>query len=294
MNPNATPSLLAPDAAEPGDLISLAEAARLSLTRPLGRRHYPFTLRQLIKDRRLRGWRRGEGLTRVSRAEVLALYEEEARTLALASEWVKTAGQEGTPDDLLPMKEAAKLIRSPRSGKPLSTAALFRMIQDGKIPGYRQGRSYYVSRRDIDVYLGLARVPVDLHPLALAHARAVEQAALQRQQEGETADPATPFPPDLLSMSAAAALLPGDRRGHRSPNTLKRWIGAGRLPAWTDADGHLYVSRQDLFDYCGPVRVEVKLHPAALARAAQREQEREAKERAKQTDEILRRVGVRK
>jgi len=102
-----------------------------------------------------------------------------------------------------------------------------------------------------------------------------------------TTDRSRPIPEDLLSLPEAARLVPSPRAGRRCHrSTLKRWIFQGELPGYRRGR-YWYVSRAELLAYVGPVRADVPLRPEAMARA-------EASQRARQTDQELRKAGVRK
>lgn len=51
--------------------------------------------------------------------------------------------------DLIPVKEAAKLLPSGRAGKRVHVSTLVRWIREGRLPGYRIGRAVMVSASDL-------------------------------------------------------------------------------------------------------------------------------------------------
>lgn len=62
------------------------------------------------------------------------------------------------------------------------------------------------------------------------------------------------LPGDLLSLTAAAKLLPGREPGkHLHVATLWRWTTEGKLPAWR-IGGCVYVSRADVLGLARPVQ----------------------------------------
>jgi hypothetical protein len=63
-----------------------------------------------------------------------------------------------TPDDLIGLSEACRLIPSRKPGRRLHVATLYRWVLSGRVRGWRIGRGLFVSRADM---LRLAR-PVDV------------------------------------------------------------------------------------------------------------------------------------
>lgn len=80
----------------------------------------------------------------------------------------------GLPQDLLPLCEAARLLPGIRPGKRLNVATLWRWCRTGKIPAWRIGRSWFVSRADV---LAMPRPEVPPRPAVVrteGYAAAVE------------------------------------------------------------------------------------------------------------------------
>lgn len=63
----------------------------------------------------------------------------------------------------LPLPEVCKLILSPKTGKRLSLCTAMRWCLTGKLPAIRQGRFWYVHKRDIAA-LFTPHVPRELGP----------------------------------------------------------------------------------------------------------------------------------
>lgn len=55
-----------------------------------------------------------------------------------------------TMTDLIPLKDACKLLPSGRAGKRVHLATLYRWVLSGKLPAVRRGRNYFVRREDLD------------------------------------------------------------------------------------------------------------------------------------------------
>lgn len=54
-----------------------------------------------------------------------------------------------TPDDLLPLTEAARLLPSSRRGKRLHASTLYRWVREGRLRAWRIGRYWFVSAREV-------------------------------------------------------------------------------------------------------------------------------------------------
>ena len=97
----------------------------------------------------------------------------------------------------------------------------------------------------------------------------------------------TPFPADAIPLPRAAELIPGNRPdGTLDPTTLKRWALKGLLPYYIrQPGGRMFFSRQELLDFVRLERGCVSLAPEARVRG-------EAEERARETQRVLREVGL--
>ena len=95
----------------------------------------------------------------------------------------------------------------------------------------------------------------------------------------------TPRPDDLIPLAQATLLgPPPPRGGTRQRCTLLRWIQSGKLRGWRVA-GYWYVSRSELLAFLEPVEAPAGAEAQQLA---------ESVRRARETDEVLRRHGVRR
>jgi hypothetical protein len=54
-----------------------------------------------------------------------------------------------TPDDLISLAQACRLLPSRKPGRKMHVASLYRWVQRGKIQGWRVGSIWYVSERDV-------------------------------------------------------------------------------------------------------------------------------------------------
>jgi excisionase family DNA binding protein len=71
------------------------------------------------------------------------------------------------PDDLIPPRVAAGILPRTSEGNKVSLRSIYRWIRDGKLPSWRIGRRYFVSKSDV---LGLVRpVPVKPVPAVARH-----------------------------------------------------------------------------------------------------------------------------
>jgi hypothetical protein len=93
-------------------------------------------------------------------------------------------------------------------------------------------------------------------------------------------------PDDLIPLCEACKRGPRPARGkRRHRSTVLRWVLAGQLRGWR-VRGNWFVSEAELADFLRPREVEVPATQEAEAR-------REAAERARRTDEVLRAHGLR-
>lgn len=92
-------------------------------------------------------------------------------------------------------------------------------------------------------------------------------------------------PDDLIPTAEAARLLPSKRPGrHVHISTVLRWVFKGRLRGWR-IGAAWFVSRAELLAQVRPVQTRRDDETAAVV---------EAQERTRETDEVLRRHGIRR
>ncbi len=68
-----------------------------------------------------------------------------------------------TPNDLVSITEAAKLLPGSRPGRAMNRHVLRRWVRAGRIPSYRLGSRYFVSRAEV-VALVQPHNPLRLKP----------------------------------------------------------------------------------------------------------------------------------
>lgn len=88
-------------------------------------------------------------------------------------------GTNGLPGDLVGLSEACGCLPGSRPGKKLNISTLYRWCREGRLPSWRIGRHWFVSRADV---LGMLRAQAASAPAAVrtaGHERAV--AELRRQ-----------------------------------------------------------------------------------------------------------------
>lgn len=96
--------------------------------------------------------------------------------------------------------------------------------------------------------------------------------------------PSGQIPDDLIGTTEAAALGPSPYKGRkRCRGTIRAWIFKGKLRGWTDGY-HYFVSKSEVLALFGVIPVAPD--PVQVSR-------KEAVERAKYTDRVLRERGLR-
>jgi hypothetical protein len=69
------------------------------------------------------------------------------------------------PDDLITVREAVALLKSPWKGKEtINKQTLYRWIWQGKLPSWRRGSYIFVSRRDVEALTQLQPTQVQAPP----------------------------------------------------------------------------------------------------------------------------------